>query len=141
LSRYIATPRVAKHRQFVWLDRRVLPDSRLYAIAREDDTTFGILHSRVHEVRTYATCSWHGVGNDPTYNAYSVFETYPFPEGFTPNVPAADYASDPRAVAIAEAAKVLVNLRDARLNPPDWVDRVPEVVATRTDWYRRAERP
>lgn len=29
LSRYIATPRVARHRIFVWLDKAVLPDSRL----------------------------------------------------------------------------------------------------------------
>ena len=50
LSRYIVTPRVAKHRLFAWLDVRILPDSQLIVIAREDDTTFGILHSRFHEV-------------------------------------------------------------------------------------------
>lgn len=76
LSRYIATPRVAKHRLFVWLDRTVLPDSRLYAIARDDDITFGILHSHIHELWSLRTCSWHGVGNDPTYNAQSCFETF-----------------------------------------------------------------
>ena len=50
LSRYIVTPRVAKHRLFVWLDARVCPDSATIAIARDDDTTFGILHSRFHEI-------------------------------------------------------------------------------------------
>ena len=50
LSRYIATPRVAKYRLFVWLDARVCPDSATIAIARDDDTTFGILHSRFHEL-------------------------------------------------------------------------------------------
>ena len=50
LSRYIATPRVAKYRLFVWLDARVCPDSATIAIVRDDDTTFGILHSRFHEI-------------------------------------------------------------------------------------------
>ena len=49
LSRYIATPRVAEHRLFVWLDSRVCPDCQLIVVARDDDTTFGILHSRFHE--------------------------------------------------------------------------------------------
>ncbi len=84
LKRYIVTPRVAKHRMFVWLDVSVLPDSRLFAIAREDDATFGILSSRIHEVWSLANASMHGVGNDPTYNAQSCFETFPFPEGMTP---------------------------------------------------------
>ena len=82
--RYIATPRVAKHRFFVTLPVQVWPDSRLYAIARADDTTFGILSSRIHEVWSLATASMHGVGNDPTYNAKSCFETFPFPAGLTP---------------------------------------------------------
>jgi hypothetical protein len=49
-------------------------------------------------------CSWHGVGNDPTYNAESCFETFPFPGGLTPDIPAAAYAADPRAQQIAAAA-------------------------------------
>ncbi len=128
LSRFIATPRVAKYRLFIWLSSIVLPDSRVCAIARSDDATFGILHSRIHEQWSLATCSWHGVGNDPTYNAHSCFETFPFPEGLTPNIPATDYANDPRAQAIADAACKLNELRENWLNPPQWVDRVPEVV-------------
>ena len=50
LARYIVTPTVAKHRLFAWLDARVCPDHQLIVIARDDDTTFGILHSRFHEV-------------------------------------------------------------------------------------------
>ena len=46
LPRYIATARVAKHRLFVWLDARICPDGQLVVIARDDDTMFGILHSR-----------------------------------------------------------------------------------------------
>jgi len=69
------------------------------------------------------------VGNDPTYNAQSCFETFPFPEGLTPNIPAADFAADPHAIKIAAAAKRLNELRENWLNPADLVDRVPEVVA------------
>jgi type II restriction/modification system DNA methylase subunit YeeA len=127
-NRYLLTPRVSKHRLFVWSHPNVIPDSRLFAFAKSDDTFFGVLHSRFHEAWTYRTCSWHGVGNDPTYNSAGVFETFPFPEGLTPNIPAADYAGDPRAIAIAKAAKRLDELRNAWLNPPDLIDIVPEVV-------------
>jgi type II restriction/modification system DNA methylase subunit YeeA len=56
-SRFIVTPRVAKHRLFTWIDASVLPDSRLFAVARDDDCTFGILHSRLHEELSLATWS------------------------------------------------------------------------------------
>lgn len=127
-GRYLATPRVAKHRVFVWLPENAVPDSRLFAFARNDEVTFGLLSSRHHERWSLATCSWHGVGNDPTYNTTTCFETFPFPEGLTPNIPAADYADDPRAQAIAKAAARLNELRENWLNPPDLVKRVPEVV-------------
>lgn len=64
----------------------------------------------------------------PRYTPSTTFETFPFPEGLTPNVPAADYADDPRAQAIAEAAARLNELRENWLNPPDLVRREPEVV-------------
>lgn len=128
ISRYMVTPRVAKHRVFVWLDKSVLPDSRLNVICRDDDTAFGVLHSRFHEIWSLRTCSWHGVGNDPTYNAASCFETFPFPEGLTPNIKASDYSQNPKAQGIAEAARRLVELRDNWLNPSEWVTREPEVV-------------
>lgn len=130
--RFIITPRVSKYRLFVWMDKIILPDSRLYAIVRDDDTTFGILHSRVHEIWSLATCSWHGDGDQggrPTYNAHSVFETFPFPEGLTPNIPAQNYADNPHAQAIATTAQKLNELRENWLNPPEWVKKIPEVVA------------
>jgi hypothetical protein len=139
LKRYIATPRVAKHRMFVWLDVNVLPDSRLNAIAR-DDVTFGILSSRIHEVWSLANASMHGVGNDPTYNAKSCFETFPFPEGLTPKdtqsltrpvghpLPQAGEGLGVRGADIAAASKKLNELRNNWLNPAEWVDwvRTPE---------------
>ena len=128
LSRYIATPRVAKYRVFTWLDTRNCPDSAVTVIARDDDTTFGILHSRFHEAWSLRLGTWLGVGNDPRYTPTTTFETFPFPDGLSPDVPAAEYFDDPRAVAIAEAARRLVDLRDRWLNPPEWVEWVDEPV-------------
>ncbi len=128
LKRYIVTPRVSKHRFFTWTSPTTLADSRLVVIAIETDHIFGIISSRFHEIWTLSMCSWHGVGNDPTYNAQSCFETFPFPEGLTPDISAADYADDPRAQAIAAPAARLNELRENWLNPADLVDRVPEVV-------------
>ena len=70
----------------------------------------------------------HGVGNDPEYVHTATFETFPFPEGLTPDLPAAAYADDPRAQAIAAAAARLNELRENWLNPADLVVREPEVV-------------
>jgi type II restriction/modification system DNA methylase subunit YeeA len=127
--RYICTPRVPKHRLFVCLHNAVVPDSATIAIVRDDDSTFGILHPRFHESWSLRLCTWLGVGNDPRYTPTTTFETFPFPEGLTPNLAAKDYADDPRAIAIAKAAKRLDELRNAWLNPPDLVRIEPEVVA------------
>ena len=129
LARYIATPNYAKYRVFDWLDIRVCPANTLIVIARDDDTTFGILHSRFHEIWSLRLGSWLGKGNDPRYTPTTTFETFPFPEGLSPDVSAADYASDPRAKAIADAARRLVELRNRWLNPPEWVEWVEEPVA------------
>ena len=126
LSRYIATPRVAKHRVFVWLDAGICPDSQLIVIARDDDTTFGILHSRFHEAWSLRLGTWLGKGNDPRYTPTTTFETFPFPEGLSPDLPAAGHAGGPHAAAIAGAARRLVALRDRWLNPPEWVEWVEE---------------
>ena len=128
LPRFVVTPRVAKHRTFSWLAHPTLSDTRLFALARDDDTFFGILHSRIHEVWSLATASWHGVGNDPTYNATVCFETFPFPIGLSPASSAESYANDIAAQLIAQAAQALVTARDRWLNPPELVVRTPEVV-------------
>ena len=140
LPRYICTPRVSKHRLFVWLHPLVLPDSAVVAIARADDTTFGILHSRFHELWSLGLCTWLGKGNDPRYTPTTTFETFPFPEGLTPRdtrpplpptlhaQPGALPLAGEGSEAIAAAAKQLNTLREAWLNPPEWVDwvRTPE---------------
>lgn len=162
LPRYINTPRVAKHRLFVWQPAANLPDTATVAITIPDDTTFGVLHSRFHELWSLRMGTWLGVGNDPRYTPTTCFETFPFPEGLTPadtahqttevidggalipaglseqNVPPAQKGRAPAAMnkiavrataeAIARAAKRLNDLREAWLNPPEWTQRVPEVV-------------
>ena len=129
LSRYIATARVAKHRLFAWCDARICPDQQLIVIARDDDTTFGILHSRFHEMWSLRLgTSQSGRVIDPRYTPTTTFETFPFPDGLSPDIPASDYANDPRAVVIAEAARRLTELRDRWLNPPEWVKWVDEPV-------------
>ncbi|MBY0350397.1 DNA methyltransferase [Tabrizicola sp.] len=125
--RYIATSQVSKHRMFVWLDPTTQPHQTVIAIARDDDTTFGILHSRFHEL--WALRMGTSLEDRPRYTPSTTFETFPFPEGLTPDIPASEYATDPRAMAIAAAAARLNELRENWLNPPDLVIRVPEVVA------------
>ena len=126
LSRYIATPTVAKHRLFVWCDARICPDHQLIVITRDDDVTFGILHSRFHEAWSLRLGT--SLEDRPRYTPTTTFETFPFPDGLTPNTPAADYAADPRAAAIADTAQRLVELRDRWLNPPEWVEWLHEPV-------------
>ncbi len=132
LSRYIATPEVTKHRVFVWMHPSILPDKKLMVVAREDDTTFGILHSKLHEVWSLRMCTWHGDGDEggrPRYTPTTTFATFPFPQGLLPNVPAVQYADDPRAISIAEAARKLNEYRENWLNPPELIRKEPEVVA------------
>jgi type II restriction/modification system DNA methylase subunit YeeA len=126
LQRFIVTPEVSKHRLFVWCPLSVVPDKNLVAIARDDDTAFGILHSRFHA--EWALKQGTSLEDRPRYTSTTTFRTYPFPEGLTPDRPAAEYADDPRATAIAEAARRLNDLRAAWLNPPDLVERCSEVV-------------
>ena len=127
LSRYIATPTVAKHRLFVWLDARVCPDHQLIVVARDDDTSFGILHSRFHEIWSLRMGS--SLEDRPRYTPTTTFETFPFPPGLTPDVPATDYADDACGSAIAEATRRLVVWRNRWLNPPELVEWVDEPVS------------
>jgi type II restriction/modification system DNA methylase subunit YeeA len=117
LNRYIATIATGKYRLFVWLDNTVLPDHQLYVIARQDDYFFGVLHSAIHEcwAREKGTQT-RDAESGCRYTPTSTFETFPFPwpPGSEPSE-----AADTRVKAIASAARELVRLRDAWLNPSD----------------------
>jgi type II restriction/modification system DNA methylase subunit YeeA len=128
LVRYIAGSQVSKHRIWVWLDVAVQPHQTVIAIALDDYSAFGVVHSRFHE--TWALRLGTSLEDRPRYTPTTTFETFPFPEGLTPNFPAADYASDMRAQRIAAAARRLDELRNNWLNPPDLIHVVPEVTPT-----------
>ena len=141
LQRYIATPEVAKHRLFAWVHSLTLPDKNLQVTPRSDDATFGVLHSRFHELWSLRLGT--SLEDRPRYTPTSTFETFPFPAGLTPadtahqrtetladgTVIPAELPAEVRgkAEAIARAAKRLNDLRERWLNPPEWCDRVPEV--------------
>lgn len=142
LPRFISTVAHSKHRFFVWLPVTTSPDQALITIARSDDTTLGVLHSRFHEIWSLRLGT--SLEDRPRYTPTTCFETFPFPPGLTPAdtkhqrtepvprgalVPA-DLPAAVRvhAVAIAVAAARLMDLREAWLNPRGWTERVPDVV-------------
>lgn len=128
LSRFMVSPRVAKHRLFAWRTTPIVCDNAVVVVARDDDTAFGILHSRFHEAWALRLGTFLGVGNDPRYTSTTTFETFPFPTGLEPTRAPANY-DNPNAERIALAAHRLNELRENWLNPPDLIKRVPEVVA------------
>ena len=66
------------HRLFAWLSADTLPDHQLIVIAREDEYTFGVLHSRVHELwaRGMGT-QFREVESGFRYTPTTTFETFP----------------------------------------------------------------
>lgn len=110
LNRFLVTTTVSKHRLFMWMCPPTLPDHQLVAFARNDDYSFGILHSRIHEVWARA----HGTQvrereSGFRYTPTTCFETFPFPK-----------PTDAQRDAIAAAARELNERRDNWLNPPEW---------------------
>ncbi|WP_338052608.1 type IIL restriction-modification enzyme MmeI [Rhodocyclus purpureus] len=136
----------------VCLPPGVVADKNL-VVARADDVTFGILHSRFHEL--WALRLGTSLEDRPRYTSSTTFETFPFPEqltprdtaGWGPGAPICDNHEAPpapgspcaatetsatahsaptakHAQAIASAARRLDELRENWLNPPEWVDWV-----------------
>ena len=110
LDKYIATPRVSKHRIFVFLPTYVLPDGAIVAIASDDDYDLGVLHSRFHEV--WALHLGTQLESRPRYSHTATFETFPFPR-----------PTEEQREAIGAAAAELNRLREGWLNPPDLISR------------------
>lgn len=150
LPRFLVTPRVAKHRLFAWLSFPTLPDSAVFAFARDDDYFFGVLHSRCHEVWSRAQgTQLREQESGARYTPTSCFETFPFPcplRGEEPgpdeplsvdpvqaevdaaqamrlvvNEPPAPYGAAQHRAAIAAAARALDAGRERWLNPPEWL--------------------
>jgi len=114
-ERFIATPATAKHRVFVWIAQPALCNQGTLVFARDDDYFFGVLHSTAHEIWARAQgTQLREVESGFRYTPTSTFETFPFP--WPPNQ---EPKNSPLVEAIAAAARNLVVLRDAWLNPPD----------------------
>lgn len=107
LERYLVTPRVSRHRVFVWVPVETVPDSAVVAIARADDYMFGVLHSRFHELwaRRKGT-QLREVESGFRYTPRTTFETFPFP-----------HPSDEQAAEIYAIAAELDQRRTHWLNP------------------------
>ena len=125
LPRFIVTPEVSKHRTFVWLPRTTVPDKNLVAITKDDDAVFGVLHSHIHAL--WALRLGTSLEDRPRYTSTTTFRTFPFPEGLTPNLKPTEY-TNPHAAEIGAIAARLNELRENWLNPPEWTERVAEVV-------------
>lgn len=118
LSRYIATPRVAKHRIFEWLAPDILPDAQLVVFAREDDYFMGVLHSRVHELWARRMGSQlRDAESGFRYTSTTTFETFPMPWP-----PGHEPLEDETYRAIALASKSLIDMRTRWLTADDLPD-------------------
>ena len=98
------------------------------SVARDDDYTFGVLQSRVHDLWTRATgTQLREAISGSRYTPTTTFETFPFPR-----------PTDDQRDAITDDARRLVWLRDGWLNPPG-LDPVELEKRTLTNLYN--ERP
>ena len=107
LDRFIATPRVSKHRIFKWIYAPALPDTGVEVFARDDDYFFGLLHSKPHE--TWSLAMGTQLRERETgfrYTHTSSFETFPLPQ------PTPDQERE-----IADAAKTIDQHRETWFNP------------------------
>jgi type II restriction/modification system DNA methylase subunit YeeA len=110
LPRFLVTTTTSKHRVFVWLYPPMLPDHQLIVFAKSDDYSFGLLHSRVHEVWARAQgTQLRERESGFRYTPTTCFETFPFPQ-----------PTPAQEAAIAQAAKDLDRLRINWLNPLEW---------------------
>lgn len=107
LSRYLVTPGTAKYHPFVWMSKEVLMDVTVVVIAREDDYTFGIMNSGIHQLWMQRTGNQlRELESGSRYRPTRCFQTFPFPQ-----------ATEEQKFAVAEAAKRLDSLRSGWLNP------------------------
>ena len=107
LPRYIATPKVAKHRFFVWLGAEMLASNLIVAVASSDGYMFGVLSSSIHELWARQVGSQlREADSGGTYTPTTCFETFPFPR-----------PTEGQREAIGAAAARLNALREGWLNP------------------------
>ena len=80
VGRFIALPRVAKHRICVWFRWPVVTDDQTVVFAREEDAFFGVLQSRLHQVWAFAQgTQLRERESGFRYRPTTCFSTLPFP--------------------------------------------------------------
>ena len=133
IERFLVTPTTSKHRVFSWMSHPILPDHQLIAFALDDDYSFGVLHSRVHETWARSTgTQLREAESGFRYTPTTCFETFAFPA-----------ATEAQRQAIGEAARELDMLRTRWLNPPEWVveDVLEFPASVDGPWARQVEHP
>lgn len=141
LKRFIITPRVSKYRLFAGYLRKRLP-TQLHScspartiISSECCIRACTKHGHAH--REPNSAKWSGFRYTPT----STFETFPFPWP-----PGHEPQDSPLVQAIAEAARELVEKRDAWLNPPNATEEelkkrtLTNLYNARPSWLAEAHR-
>lgn len=116
LSRFICTPRVSKHRVFVWVNPNVLPASGVVAIARDDDYFMGVMSSRIH--RLWALRLGTHLEDRPRYTPTSAFETFPLPWP-----PGSEPQDNSKYFEIATISKELMEKKESWLFSEDQNER------------------
>ena len=102
-------------------------------LRKQNDTTFGLLHSRFHEL--WSLRMGTSLEDRPRYTPTTCFETFPFPEGLSP----ADTAHQ-RTELIAGGALIPAGLSETNV-PLDQQERAQaaiKIIATRTHAERIA---
>jgi len=80
LSRYIVTLGTSKYCLFQFLDKEIIPDHSIIAIASSDAYHIGVLSCRIHSIWAQSAGGRLGFGNDPRYNSTLCFDPFPFPD-------------------------------------------------------------
>lgn len=78
ITRYIATPRTAKHRFFTFLTVDVMPESEIVIIALQDAYFLGVVSSKIHVV--WSLAAGGTLEDRPRYNNSVCFDPFPFPD-------------------------------------------------------------
>ena len=124
LQPHAQTPAVRMVRRAACMPRSV----QLIVIARDDDTTFGILHSRFHEIWSLRMGTRLGRGERSALHALPPpSRPSPSPKVSPPTSPPPAYADRPaRHRHRPGRPQRLVQLRNRWLNPPEWIDWIDE---------------
>lgn len=109
-ERFLATPRVGKHRVFAWMSAVFLASDAMVAFAMSQDSDLGLVQSRAHTIWALSQgTQLREKESGFRYTPTTCFETFPFPQPTTE-----------QTQAISEAARSLDELRRNWLNPPEW---------------------